>query len=106
MSPSERPTTTLAYDRFNRCQDLLVTNTLAKCPGIIVLFITERWVGNGPAGPQRAGVSGRGRMEPPMMLRSYVTGSWTSPSAEGAPLLDAVTGEEGATISSAGIDMR
>jgi oxepin-CoA hydrolase / 3-oxo-5,6-dehydrosuberyl-CoA semialdehyde dehydrogenase len=45
-------------------------------------------------------------MEPPMMLRSYVTGSWTSPSAEGAPLLDAVTGEQVATISSAGIDMR
>src|SRR6202050_4850874 len=45
-------------------------------------------------------------MEPPMMLRSYVTGSWTSPSAEGAPLLDAVTGEQVATISSAGLDMR
>ena len=26
-----------------------------------------------------------------MMLRSYVTGSWISPSAEGDPLLDAVT---------------
>ena len=36
-----------------------------------------------------------------MVLRSYVNGSWTSPSAEGAPLLDAVTGEQVATISSA-----
>jgi oxepin-CoA hydrolase / 3-oxo-5,6-dehydrosuberyl-CoA semialdehyde dehydrogenase len=45
-------------------------------------------------------------MEPPMMLRSYVTGSWISPSAEGDPLLDAVTGEQVATISSAGLDMR
>jgi len=41
-----------------------------------------------------------------MMLRSYVTGYWASPSDEGAPLLDAVTGEQVATISSAGIDMR
>jgi oxepin-CoA hydrolase/3-oxo-5,6-dehydrosuberyl-CoA semialdehyde dehydrogenase len=41
-----------------------------------------------------------------MVLGSYVSGSWTSPSAEGAPLLDAVTGEQVATISSAGIDMR
>jgi oxepin-CoA hydrolase / 3-oxo-5,6-dehydrosuberyl-CoA semialdehyde dehydrogenase len=41
-----------------------------------------------------------------MALRSYVKGSWTSPSAEGVPLLDAVTGEQVATISSAGIDMR
>ena len=41
-----------------------------------------------------------------MALRSYVNGSWTSPSAEGLPLLDAVTGEQVATISSAGIDMR
>jgi oxepin-CoA hydrolase/3-oxo-5,6-dehydrosuberyl-CoA semialdehyde dehydrogenase len=45
-------------------------------------------------------------MESPMMLRSYVNGSWASPSAEGDPLLDAVTGEQVATISSAGIDMR
>jgi oxepin-CoA hydrolase/3-oxo-5,6-dehydrosuberyl-CoA semialdehyde dehydrogenase len=41
-----------------------------------------------------------------MALRSYVNGSWTSPTAEGAPLLDAVTGEQVDTISSAGIDMR
>ena len=41
-----------------------------------------------------------------MVLGSYVNGSWMSPSAEGAPLLDAVTGEQVATISSAGIDMR
>jgi oxepin-CoA hydrolase/3-oxo-5,6-dehydrosuberyl-CoA semialdehyde dehydrogenase len=41
-----------------------------------------------------------------MVLGSYVNGSWTSPSAEGTPLLDAVTGEQVATISSAGVDMR
>src|ERR1017187_6370100 len=40
-----------------------------------------------------------------MALRSYVNGSWATPSAQGAPLLDAVTGEQVATISSAGIDM-
>ena len=40
-----------------------------------------------------------------MALRSYVNGSWTTPSAHGTPLLDAVTGEQVATISSAGIDM-
>ncbi|TDB87760.1 phenylacetic acid degradation bifunctional protein PaaZ [Actinomadura sp. KC216] len=38
-------------------------------------------------------------------LRSYVSGSWHSPGDEGAPLRDAVTGEEVARISSAGIDM-
>jgi oxepin-CoA hydrolase / 3-oxo-5,6-dehydrosuberyl-CoA semialdehyde dehydrogenase len=27
-------------------------------------------------------------------LRSYVSGAWTAPAAEGAPLLDAVTGEQ------------
>src|SRR5215468_10343100 len=41
-----------------------------------------------------------------MTLRSYVTGAWTTPPEAGAPLLDAVTGEQVATISSAGIDMR
>jgi oxepin-CoA hydrolase/3-oxo-5,6-dehydrosuberyl-CoA semialdehyde dehydrogenase len=41
-----------------------------------------------------------------MALRSYVNGSWVSPAAEGTPLLDAVTGEQVTTISSAGIDMR
>jgi oxepin-CoA hydrolase / 3-oxo-5,6-dehydrosuberyl-CoA semialdehyde dehydrogenase len=45
-------------------------------------------------------------MELAMALRSYVMGSWTSPSAEGVPILDAVTGEQVDTISSAGIDMR
>ncbi|MFD1147136.1 phenylacetic acid degradation bifunctional protein PaaZ [Saccharothrix hoggarensis] len=39
------------------------------------------------------------------MLRSYVSGRWHTPSAEGAPLHDAVTGEEIARISSQGIDM-
>jgi oxepin-CoA hydrolase/3-oxo-5,6-dehydrosuberyl-CoA semialdehyde dehydrogenase len=37
-------------------------------------------------------------------LRSYVSGSWHTPADEGAPLLDAATGEEVAWISSAGID--
>ena len=38
------------------------------------------------------------------VLRSYVRGGWHSPSDEGRPLFDAVTGEEVARISSAGID--
>ncbi len=39
------------------------------------------------------------------LLRSYVSGHWHVPTVEGAPLHDAVTGEEIARISSAGIDM-
>jgi oxepin-CoA hydrolase / 3-oxo-5,6-dehydrosuberyl-CoA semialdehyde dehydrogenase len=39
------------------------------------------------------------------LLRSYVNGDWHTPTAEGQPLHDAVTGEEVARISSAGIDM-
>jgi oxepin-CoA hydrolase / 3-oxo-5,6-dehydrosuberyl-CoA semialdehyde dehydrogenase len=39
------------------------------------------------------------------MLRSYVAGSWFTPSDEGVPLHDAVTGAEITRISSAGIDM-
>jgi oxepin-CoA hydrolase / 3-oxo-5,6-dehydrosuberyl-CoA semialdehyde dehydrogenase len=38
-------------------------------------------------------------------LRSYVRGGWYTPTEEGRPLFDAVTGEEIARISSAGIDM-
>ncbi|MEV4312797.1 phenylacetic acid degradation bifunctional protein PaaZ [Actinocrispum sp. NPDC049592] len=38
-------------------------------------------------------------------LRSYVSGQWHTPPDEGAPLHDAVTGEEIARISSAGVDM-
>ncbi len=38
-------------------------------------------------------------------LRSYVSGRWHTPDAEGTPLHDAVTGEEIARISSAGVDM-
>ncbi|RSM89550.1 phenylacetic acid degradation bifunctional protein PaaZ [Kibdelosporangium aridum] len=38
-------------------------------------------------------------------LRSYVSGRWHTPDDEGAPLHDAVTGEEIARISSAGVDM-
>ncbi|ALG07124.1 phenylacetic acid degradation bifunctional protein PaaZ [Kibdelosporangium phytohabitans] len=38
-------------------------------------------------------------------LRSYVSGRWHTPDVEGAPLHDAVTGEEIARISSAGVDM-
>jgi oxepin-CoA hydrolase/3-oxo-5,6-dehydrosuberyl-CoA semialdehyde dehydrogenase len=40
------------------------------------------------------------------VLRSYVSGQWVSPSDEGAPIHDAVTGEEVARVSTAGIDMR
>ncbi|HEX9033809.1 MAG TPA: phenylacetic acid degradation bifunctional protein PaaZ, partial [Streptosporangiaceae bacterium] len=39
------------------------------------------------------------------VLRSYTEGQWRTPSDGGAPLLDAVTGQEVARISSAGIDM-
>src|SRR5690606_10857860 len=38
------------------------------------------------------------------VLRSYVSGSWRAPDGEGAPLHDAVTGEEVARVSSEGID--
>jgi oxepin-CoA hydrolase/3-oxo-5,6-dehydrosuberyl-CoA semialdehyde dehydrogenase len=41
-----------------------------------------------------------------MTLRSYVNGDWATPAETGTPLLDAVTGEQVDTISSAGIDMR
>ncbi|WP_375497400.1 phenylacetic acid degradation bifunctional protein PaaZ [uncultured Jatrophihabitans sp.] len=41
-----------------------------------------------------------------MPLRSYVNGSWFEPADQGAPLLDAVTGDQVATISSAGIGMQ
>ncbi|MEJ3651632.1 phenylacetic acid degradation bifunctional protein PaaZ [Actinomycetes bacterium KLBMP 9759] len=39
------------------------------------------------------------------VLRSYVRGSWHSPTDGGRPLFDAVTGDEVARISSSGIDM-
>src|SRR5579859_5078221 len=39
------------------------------------------------------------------ILRSYTEGQWRTPSGEGAPLYDAVTGEEVARVSSAGIDL-
>jgi len=39
------------------------------------------------------------------VLPSYTGGQWRTPSGEGAPLLDAVTGEEVARVSSEGIDM-
>ncbi len=38
------------------------------------------------------------------VLRSYVGGAWKGPADEGRPVLDAVTGEEVARVSSAGID--
>ena len=38
------------------------------------------------------------------VLRSYVSGAWTGPS-DGRPVLDAVTGEEVARVSSDGVDM-
>src|SRR5205809_1455600 len=38
------------------------------------------------------------------VLRSYVSGAWTEPADDGRPVLDAVTGEEVARVSSAGID--
>jgi oxepin-CoA hydrolase / 3-oxo-5,6-dehydrosuberyl-CoA semialdehyde dehydrogenase len=39
------------------------------------------------------------------VLRSYVNGAWTEPADEGRPVLDAVTGEEVARVSSSGIDL-
>jgi oxepin-CoA hydrolase / 3-oxo-5,6-dehydrosuberyl-CoA semialdehyde dehydrogenase len=40
------------------------------------------------------------------VLRSYVGGKWVDPEGEGTPVHDAVTGDEVARVSSAGIDMR
>src|ERR1700759_5343452 len=39
------------------------------------------------------------------VLRSYVSGAWAEPADGRRPVLDAVTGEEGARVSSAGIDL-
>ena len=39
------------------------------------------------------------------VLRSYVSGAWTTPAGNGRPVLDAVTGEEVVRVSSAGIDL-
>src|SRR5215469_16233862 len=39
------------------------------------------------------------------LLRSYVNGDWVSPADDGRPVFDAVTGEEVARVSSAGVDM-
>jgi oxepin-CoA hydrolase / 3-oxo-5,6-dehydrosuberyl-CoA semialdehyde dehydrogenase len=39
------------------------------------------------------------------VLRSYVNGAWTDPAGDGRPVLDAVTGEEVARVSSSGIDL-
>jgi oxepin-CoA hydrolase/3-oxo-5,6-dehydrosuberyl-CoA semialdehyde dehydrogenase len=38
------------------------------------------------------------------VLRSYIGGAWASPADDGRPVLDAVTGEEVARVSSAGLD--
>ncbi|MGI9093639.1 MAG: phenylacetic acid degradation bifunctional protein PaaZ [Mycobacteriales bacterium] len=40
-----------------------------------------------------------------MALPSYVSGGWVQPAEPGAPLHDAVTGEQITTVSSAGLDM-
>jgi oxepin-CoA hydrolase/3-oxo-5,6-dehydrosuberyl-CoA semialdehyde dehydrogenase len=39
------------------------------------------------------------------VLRSYLSGAWQSPADEGAPLHDAVTGEEVARVSATGLDL-
>lgn len=39
------------------------------------------------------------------VLRSYLTGAWAEPAGAGRPVLDAVTGEEVARVSSAGLDL-
>ncbi len=45
--------------------------------------------------------------EEPMMtlLRSYAAGAWVTPADAGRPVLDAVTGDEVARVSSAGVDI-
>jgi oxepin-CoA hydrolase / 3-oxo-5,6-dehydrosuberyl-CoA semialdehyde dehydrogenase len=40
-----------------------------------------------------------------MVLRSYTGGSWITPDGEGRAVLDAVTGDEVARVSSAGVDL-
>ncbi|MGI8761236.1 MAG: phenylacetic acid degradation bifunctional protein PaaZ [Jatrophihabitantaceae bacterium] len=40
------------------------------------------------------------------LLRSYVGGRWVTPTGEGQPVTDAVTGERVARVSSEGLDMR
>jgi oxepin-CoA hydrolase/3-oxo-5,6-dehydrosuberyl-CoA semialdehyde dehydrogenase len=40
-----------------------------------------------------------------VLLRSYAAGSWITPTDEGRPVLDAVTGDEVARVSSAGVDL-
>ena len=37
------------------------------------------------------------------VLRSYVSGAWTEPDDDGRPVLDAVTGEEVARVSSGSV---
>jgi len=39
------------------------------------------------------------------LLRSYVSGDWVTPEGDGRPVFDAVTGDEIARVSSAGVDM-
>jgi oxepin-CoA hydrolase/3-oxo-5,6-dehydrosuberyl-CoA semialdehyde dehydrogenase len=39
------------------------------------------------------------------LLRSYVNGHWVTAAGDGRPVLDAVTGQEVARVSSAGVDM-
>jgi oxepin-CoA hydrolase / 3-oxo-5,6-dehydrosuberyl-CoA semialdehyde dehydrogenase len=39
------------------------------------------------------------------VLRSYAGGTWQAPADDGKPVFDAVTGEEVARVSSAGLDM-
>ncbi len=39
------------------------------------------------------------------VLRSYAGGSWITPTDDGRPVLDAVTGDEVARVSSAGVDL-
>jgi oxepin-CoA hydrolase/3-oxo-5,6-dehydrosuberyl-CoA semialdehyde dehydrogenase len=39
------------------------------------------------------------------LLRSYAGGTWITPTDEGRPVLDAVTGDEVARVSSAGVDL-
>src|SRR5215470_14152278 len=57
----------------------------------------------GPGRPPSHGIFGEAG--PMTILRSYTGGQWRTPAGHGARLVDAVTGEEVARVSSEGIDM-
>ncbi len=85
---------------MHRCAPALATALPSRLP----CGWTARYPGRGRvrARPGREGAEGGLGLA---VLESYVGGRWTSPSDEGTPVRDAVTGEEVARVSSQGIDM-